>query len=71
MTTQTEQGSHHYVLTVDLPGKTAATLHGTHTPAPGQSRQDVFLAIRREIARNNPDLERGTIIFFSLEPNQL
>ncbi|WP_405532085.1 hypothetical protein OG592_30660 [Streptomyces avidinii] len=80
MTTQTSQspapasgvqGSHHWILTLELPGRAAATQYGTWNPHPGATRSDVFLAIRQEISRRHPELSSAVVSFFSLEPNQL
>ncbi|KIZ13701.1 hypothetical protein [Streptomyces natalensis] len=73
MTTQTAktQGSHHWVMTVELPGRAMQTLYGTWTPPQGTTRHDVFLDIKAEIAAEDPDMARANVVFFSLEPNQL
>ncbi|MFD3544457.1 hypothetical protein ACFWUW_02365 [Streptomyces sp. NPDC058655] len=66
-----EQGSHHWVLTLEIPGRAAATKFGTWTPHPGATRLDVFLAIRQKITCQYPELTNATVGFFSLESNQL
>jgi hypothetical protein len=67
------QGSHHWVLTLQVPRLTSVSGQGTWTPPPGATRQDVFEAIRAHLARQAPGmgLERANVLFFSLEPNQL
>ncbi|MDH2388292.1 hypothetical protein QCN29_05710 [Streptomyces sp. HNM0663] len=67
----TNQGSHHYVLTLELPGRMSSTWYGTFTPTPGASRHDVFTALRNQIGEQNPELSTGNVVFFSLEPNRL
>ncbi|MGW6565085.1 hypothetical protein [Streptomyces sp. NPDC054975] len=80
MSSQTEQnttptvqqhGSHHYVLTLDMPGRIASTWHGTFTPGPTSTRNDVFLWLRERISAENPEFTRANVVFFSLEPNRL
>jgi len=80
MTTQTqqtttptapEQGTHHWILTVDLPGRTSLTANGTWTPPAGWTRSDVFNAIKQDMAQRHPELATANVVFFSLEPNQL
>ncbi|MGW4687694.1 hypothetical protein ACWEPM_22725 [Streptomyces sp. NPDC004244] len=65
------QGSYQWILTLDLPGRAAATQYGTWNPHPGETRLDVFLAIKQEITRRHPELSGAVVSFFSLEPNQL
>ncbi|MEU5543573.1 hypothetical protein AB0G85_14430 [Streptomyces sioyaensis] len=65
------QGSHHWVMTVELPGRAMNTLYGTWTPPQGATRHDVFMAIKTDITQQSPEMARANVIFFSLEPNQL
>lgn len=80
MSSQTEQnitptgrqfGSHHYVLTLDMPGRVAGTWHGTFTPAASATRNDIFVWLRERISAENPEFARANVVFFSLEPNRL
>ncbi|MEU1312186.1 hypothetical protein ABZ419_25270 [Streptomyces cinnamoneus] len=80
MTTQTvhgntqtaqQQGSHHWVMTVELPGHMTYSTYGTWTPPAGATRHDVFMAIKEQISKNNPELASANVMFFALEPNQL
>ncbi|RST19342.1 hypothetical protein E2C00_08485 [Streptomyces sp. WAC05374] len=76
MTTQNSQsvppqGSHHYVMTVELPGRAMQTLSGTWTPPQGATRHDVFSAIKADIGRQDPEMGGANVVFFSLEPNHL
>ncbi|GGR40841.1 hypothetical protein [Streptomyces netropsis] len=80
MTTQTEQssipaaqtqGSHHWIITLELPGRLTSSLYGTWTPPAGATRHDVFTAIKNHITSANPDLTGANTMFFALEPNQL
>jgi hypothetical protein len=67
------QGSHHWVMTLQVPGQGTAHGNGTWTPPPGATRQDVFEAIKARLVSQAPGmgLERGNVLFFALEPNQL
>jgi hypothetical protein len=70
---QPAQGSHHWVMTLQLPRLVSVSSQGTWTPPPGATRQDVFEAIKAHLAQRAPGagLERAAVLFFSLEPNQL
>ncbi|MFD3512565.1 hypothetical protein [Streptomyces sp. NPDC058657] len=68
---RSEQGTHHWILTMDLPGHAAATTHGTFHLLPGQTRQDVFVLIRRSMVDKHPSMARANVVFFSFEPNRL
>ncbi|MEU9159052.1 hypothetical protein AB0D29_02020 [Streptomyces sp. NPDC048424] len=65
-----EQGSHYWIITLELPDRVAATQSGTCTPAPGWTRHDMYRAIRRDLISECPKLGNATVAFFSLEPNQ-
>ncbi|MFF0729934.1 hypothetical protein [Streptomyces sp. NPDC004134] len=80
MSTQTEQtasraepaqGSHHWVITLEIPGRLTSTYGGTYTPPPGATRSDVYQAIRGDITRQKPELARANVMFFALESNRL
>lgn len=73
MDTQTNprQGSHHWVMTLAIPGRLSSTMHGTITPRSGATRQDTFEELREELTRQDASLERANVMFFALEPNQL
>jgi len=65
------QGSHHWVLTLELPGRAMTTRSGTWTPPSGTTRYDVLKAIQNEIAQRDPEMARANVVFWSIEPNQL
>ncbi|MDI3423633.1 hypothetical protein [Streptomyces luteolus] len=65
------QGSHCWVLTLELPGRMSTTSHGAFTPPSNWTRYDAFMAIKDEVARQNPELTNANVVFFSIEPNQL
>jgi hypothetical protein len=66
-----EQGTHHYVLTLEAPGRGSATAFGTWTPPAGSTRHDVFTAIKADMVAQSPEFARANVIFFSIEPNQI
>lgn len=65
------QGSHHWIMTLELPGRAMNTVSNTWTPGQGDTRQDVFETIRSAIVQQSPEMARANVVFFSLEPNQL
>ncbi|MGG2461735.1 hypothetical protein ACO0M4_18275 [Streptomyces sp. RGM 3693] len=73
MTSQTvkQQGSHHWVMTLELPGRAMNTLYGTLTPPQGATRRDVFMGLKAEIAEESPEMAHANVVFFSLERNAL
>ncbi|MFJ2195266.1 hypothetical protein [Streptomyces violaceusniger] len=70
-----QQGSHHFILTLQMPqpdrGYVTATFAGTFTPRPGDTRADSYEVMREQITQAHPHLERANVLFFSLERNQL
>ncbi|MFD3944073.1 hypothetical protein [Streptomyces sp. NPDC058579] len=66
-----EQGSHHYVLTLDLPGRASGTWTGTLTPGTANTRHDLYRQLREQISASQPEFDRANVGFFSLEPNRL
>ncbi|MFD0381159.1 hypothetical protein [Streptomyces sp. NPDC127112] len=66
-----QQGSHHWILTLEMPGKQVLTDSGTVNPPAGATRYDMYLAIREHTVSGYPELSRANCVFFSLEPNQL
>ncbi|MEU0443444.1 hypothetical protein ABZ202_27545 [Streptomyces sp. NPDC006186] len=80
MTTQTTtdatparqtQGTHHFVITLEKPGRLSFTQEGTFTPPPGATRQDAFRHIVQSVFDQYPHLKEAAVGFFLLEPNQL
>ncbi|MFF4430620.1 hypothetical protein ACFYZ4_15795 [Streptomyces sp. NPDC001513] len=69
--TPAAQGSHFWVLTLELPGRAAMTQSSTYTPPVGATRYDAYQAIRQHVTAGHPEMERATTMFFALEPNQL
>ncbi|MFC8953716.1 hypothetical protein ACFT8P_13950 [Streptomyces sp. NPDC057101] len=66
-----EQGTHTFVLTLDVIGRAAITSEGTITPRPGATRYDTYRDIKAQVIQAYPELTRGIVAFFSLEPNTL
>jgi hypothetical protein len=80
MTTQTEtnteqQGSHFYVMTVQKalrPGATADyTLSGHTTPPSNWTRGDFYQAIYADITKTYPQLAGASVLFFTVDRNEL
>ncbi|MGW1143834.1 hypothetical protein ACWD6I_01975 [Streptomyces sp. NPDC002454] len=65
------QGSHQYVLTLDLPGRAMSTWSGTLTPGSRDTRQDVYQWLRKQITDEHPHFATACVVVFSLEPNHL
>ncbi|QGZ53343.1 hypothetical protein GPZ77_34500 (plasmid) [Streptomyces sp. QHH-9511] len=66
-----QQGSHHWVMTLELPGRATVTDSNTWTPAPGSTRYDAFVGIRKALTDKHPELINAVCVFFSLERNTL
>ncbi|MGW1767983.1 hypothetical protein ACWCQL_28555 [Streptomyces sp. NPDC002073] len=66
-----EQGSHHWILTLELPGRAAMTQHGTYTPPAGTTHYDAYQAIRDYVTAGHPELSNGIVSYFALHSNQL
>ncbi|OEJ51983.1 hypothetical protein [Streptomyces agglomeratus] len=58
-----------WVMTV-AGGGDRSTLTGSFTPLPGDTRRDAFAQVMSFVERKT-GLERPTVLFFSLEPDQL
>ncbi|MFG3001299.1 hypothetical protein [Streptomyces sp. NPDC048340] len=65
------QGSHMWVLTLEMPGRGMTTQYGTWTPPASATRLDVFVTLRGHIVAQHPEMASANTVFFSLEPNQL
>lgn len=66
-----QQGTHHYVMTLELPGRMAATWTGTVTPGVYDTRHDVYVLLRHHATADHPEYTHANVAFFSLEPNAL
>ncbi|OEJ40136.1 hypothetical protein AR457_16450 [Streptomyces agglomeratus] len=65
------QGSHLWIITLQVPGGASATGHGTFTPPAHWTRRDAFRAVLAEMYKDAPELTGANVLFFSLEPNRL
>ncbi|OKI95076.1 hypothetical protein [Kitasatospora sp. CB01950] len=69
-----DQGTHHYVLTLQKPlpsgGFMVATSSGTCSPI-GMSRYDIYTWLVGEMVRQTPQLADASTLLFDLQPNQL
>ncbi|APE21700.1 MULTISPECIES: hypothetical protein [Streptomyces] len=71
MHSNTPQGTHVYVLTLENQRKSACTLSGTYTPPPGATRWDVLSQLRFDAVRQYPSMESAIVLYFALEANRL
>lgn len=73
-TTENRQGSHHFIMTTQVPsphGFSINSFYGTFTPLAGSTRKDAYEQIRAEHDRLYPEMAQGSVLFFSLERNEL
>ncbi|MFE4912472.1 hypothetical protein ACFRCX_13110 [Streptomyces sp. NPDC056652] len=66
-----QQGTHFYVMTLEVPGVMTAMRTGTYTPAPGATRNDAFNELYELITGSSRDLYRANVVFFTMERNEL
>ncbi|MFF7310540.1 hypothetical protein [Streptomyces sp. NPDC008137] len=69
-----QQGTHQYLLTLQVPmggGFAVGSWTGTWTPHPGTTRHDLYLALRDDIARKNPEYGDASVLFFDVQSNQI
>ena len=69
-----EQPTHHFILTlqVSTPGGFAISeFSNAVTPPEGWTRAEFFKGLRDQITGDHPDLRGASVLFFSLERNQL
>ena len=65
------QGTHHWVMTLDLPGRVCVMESSTWTPPPGTTRFDAYTEIRKYLVSKHPEMRQAMCVFFSFEPNEL
>ncbi|MGW7424455.1 hypothetical protein ACWGJB_31240 [Streptomyces sp. NPDC054813] len=63
-------GTHHWVITLEMPGRFSITQEGTVTPSPGSTRQDVYRFIYQSVTEQDATLRGASVGYFVLEPNQ-
>lgn len=66
-----KQGTHFYTITVEMPGYAMRSMDGTYTPAPGETRLDIYRSLRAVIAERDEEMRHANLVFFSIEPNRL
>ncbi|KAF0646314.1 MULTISPECIES: hypothetical protein [Streptomyces] len=71
MTTHTKQPTHHWIITLEVPGRASISRDGTCTLRPGDTRASVLQAIRNTITEEHPVFRSANVLFFSIAPNQL
>ncbi|MFF0429642.1 hypothetical protein ACFYUJ_35360 [Streptomyces sp. NPDC004520] len=69
MESNTGQGTHMYVLSLQNSQMSACTISGTYTPAPGATRFDIFDRLRLDAVREYPSMEGSIVVYFALESN--
>ncbi|WP_030062348.1 MULTISPECIES: hypothetical protein [Streptomyces] len=66
--------THAWLITLQYPvhnGYAVVTHNGTLTVASGGTRERAYLDIRDWLTQQRPELARGNVLFFSLEPYRL
>ncbi|MDX2559336.1 hypothetical protein PV371_06700 [Streptomyces sp. TX20-6-3] len=71
MNSNTQQGTHIYVLTLQNRQQSACTISGTYTPPPGTTRYDILAQLRFDAVRQYPSMEGAVVLYFALETNDL
>ncbi|MGW1116540.1 hypothetical protein ACWD5B_05440 [Streptomyces tanashiensis] len=71
MESNTAQGTHMYVLSLQNRQMSACTISGTYTPAPWDTRFDILNRLRLDAVRQYPSMEGSIVVYFALEPNEL
>ncbi|MGW8351057.1 hypothetical protein [Streptomyces wedmorensis] len=71
MESNTAQGTHLYVLSLQNSQKAACTISGTYTPPPGATRFDILNQLRLDTARQYPSMEDAIVLYFALDTNHL
>ncbi|MFJ8440103.1 hypothetical protein [Kitasatospora griseola] len=73
-TAPVQEPTHSWLITLQYPtscGFTVATRHGTFVFPPGMSRDQAYIDLRDALARREPELRGGNVLFYSLEPYRL
>lgn len=66
--------THFWFMAVQMPTATGYRINdyqGALTPQPGTTRLSLFMEIRAEVARQDPDTQGGVVISFDVQPNKL
>ena len=74
MTAQ-QQGTHHFILTLQSPAPGGAVAMSTFsnaiTPPAGWNRSQLYKALLNQVTSDNPELAGANTVFFSLERNEI
>lgn len=62
---------YHYLITLAVPSGLWSTVTGTVTPAPGETRSEVYLRIYAQLAAETYPGQQPNVLFWSLEPEAL
>ncbi|GAA3032423.1 hypothetical protein FHS39_002563 [Streptomyces olivoverticillatus] len=68
---QQPQGTHFFLITLDVPGRMQFTSHGTYNPPEGVTRQDAYLAIRQHVVESRPEFQQANVAFFAFDRNEV
>ncbi|MFF9427689.1 hypothetical protein [Streptomyces sp. NPDC014746] len=71
MESNTAQGTHLYILSLQNSRQAACTISGTYTPPPGATRFDILNRLRLDAAREYPSMEGAIVLYFALDTNHL
>ncbi|GGU78967.1 hypothetical protein GCM10010275_12250 [Streptomyces litmocidini] len=71
MESNTAQGTHMYVLSLQNRQMSACTISGTCTPDPWDTRFDILNRLRLDAIRQYPPMKGSIVVYFALEMNDL
>ncbi|MFB6839528.1 hypothetical protein [Streptomyces sp. NPDC056361] len=71
MESNTGQGTHMYVLSLQNSRMGACTVSGTYTPPVGVTRYDILTQLRIDAVRQYPSMEGAVVLYFDLQTNTL
>jgi hypothetical protein len=70
-----EQGTHFWFLTIQMPGEGGTTsvgsYQGTLTPSRKETRLDALNKLRDLVAKQYPKTKDGVVLAFDIQPNKL
>jgi hypothetical protein len=69
-----EQGTHFFYITmhqVNALGPYTNSFSGAFTPKPGETRLDLYNAIRADFEASDSKVRGGIVLAFDIQPNQL
>lgn len=65
------QGTHFYLITLDVPGEESATLGGTLTPGSEDTELDIYELVKNAAADKYRMPRNSIVLFWVLKPNQI